>query len=82
MIMNAKPLPSEISGDASARGRSRSRRLELYRQSIFGGPKKKTRSELLPPAAADRAGGVRLMETRLRNEDEKLSTEPGQLQTR
>jgi hypothetical protein len=37
-------------------------------------------SELLPPAAADGARGVRLMETRSENEDEKLSTEPGQLQ--
>lgn len=31
------------------------------------------------PAAADRAVGVRLMETRSRNEDEKLSTKAGQL---
>ena len=41
MIINAEPLLREISGDANARGRSRSRRLELYRRSIFGGPKKK-----------------------------------------
>ena len=42
MIMNAEPLLREISGDANARGRSRSRRLELYTRSIFGGLKKKS----------------------------------------
>jgi hypothetical protein len=41
MIMNANPLLRAISGDAKARGRSRSRRLELYTRSIFGGLKKK-----------------------------------------
>jgi hypothetical protein len=48
---------------------------------IFGGPKKKIRPELLPLAAADRTVGVRLMETRSTREDEKLSTETGQLRT-
>jgi hypothetical protein len=79
MIMNAKPPQREIYGDTNARGRSRSPVLELYTQSIFCGPKKKS-AELLPPAAPDRAVGVGLMETRSRNEDKKLSTEPGQLQ--
>lgn len=81
MIMSAKRLQHEISGDADARGQSRSPLLQLYTRSIFPGPKKKS-AELLPPAAADRAVGVRWMETRSRNEDEKLSTEPGQLHTR
>jgi len=39
----------------------------------------KIRSELLPPAAADRAWGVGLMESESNREDEKLSTEAGQL---
>jgi hypothetical protein len=81
MIMNAKPPQREIYGDTNARGRSRSPVLELYTQSIFCGPKKKS-AELLPPAAPDRAVGVGLMETRSRNEDKKLSTEPGQLQSK
>jgi hypothetical protein len=80
MIINAKPSQRGICGDANVRGRARSRRLELYTRSIFGGLKKTIRSEPLPPAAADCAWGVRLMETRSRNEDDKLSTEPGQLQ--
>jgi hypothetical protein len=46
----------------------------------FWRTEEKIRSELLPPAAADCAVGVRLMETRSRNEDDKPSTEPGQLQ--
>ena len=79
MIMNAKPSQRGICGDAKAGGRARSRRLELYTRSIFGGLKKKSARSLLPPAAADCAWGVRLMETRSRNEDDKLSTEPGQL---
>jgi hypothetical protein len=81
VIMIAKQLQREISGDADARGQSRSPLLELYTRSIFRGLKRKS-TELLPPAAADRAVGVRWMETRLRNKDEKLSTEPGQLQPR
>ena len=79
MIMNAKLSQREIFGDTNARGQSRSRLLELYTRMIFDGLKKKIRSELLPPAAADCAVGVRSMETRSRNEDDKLSTEPGQL---
>jgi hypothetical protein len=42
--------------------------------------KEKINSELLPPAAADRAWGVGLMERGSKREDEKLSTEAGQLQ--
>jgi hypothetical protein len=80
MIMNAKPSQHGICGDTNAKGRARSRRLELYTRSIFGRTEEKIRPELLPPATADCAWGVRLMETRSRNEDDKLSTEPGQLQ--
>ena len=42
MIMNAKLSQREIFGDTNARGRSRSRLLELYTQMIFGGLKKKS----------------------------------------
>ena len=45
----------------------------------FWRSEEKIRPERLPPAAADCAVSVRLMETRSRNEDDKLSTEPGQL---
>src|SRR5450631_3590804 len=45
----------------------------------FRRTEEKIRPERLPPAAADCAWGVRWMETRSRNEDDKLSTEPGQL---
>jgi hypothetical protein len=41
MIMNAKPMQCGICGDTNARGRARSRRLELYTRLIFGGLKKK-----------------------------------------
>jgi hypothetical protein len=81
VIINAKPMLREISGDAKARGRSRSRRLELYTRSIFGGLKRKYAQSFCRLAAPDRAWGVGLMQTRSRNEDDKLSTEPGQLQT-
>lgn len=53
----------------------------LILRTAFSGPKKKIRPELLPPAAAYRTAGVRLMEARSRREDEKLSTETGQLRT-
>jgi hypothetical protein len=79
MITTVQPAQHGISGDTKARGRARSRRLELYARSIFGRTEDKIRPELLPPAPADCAWGVRLMETRSRNEDDKLSTEPGQL---
>lgn len=49
MIMNAKKSQREIGGDTNARGRARSRRLELYRRSIFGKTEEKIRPELLPP---------------------------------
>jgi hypothetical protein len=42
MIMNAKQSQREIGGDTNARGRARSRRLELYMRLIFGGMKKKS----------------------------------------
>jgi hypothetical protein len=42
MIMNAQPSERGISGDTKARDRARSRRLELYTRSIFGGLKKKS----------------------------------------
>ncbi len=78
--MNAKPLQRGICVDTNARGRARSRLLELYTQSVFCRAKEKIRTELLPPAAADCAWGVRLMERRSKKEDEKLSTEAGQVQ--
>jgi hypothetical protein len=81
MIMNAKPLQRGICGDTNARGRARSRRLELYTQSIFGGLRKKSSQSFCRLRRQTALGGVRLMETRSRNEDDKLSTEPGQLQT-
>jgi hypothetical protein len=80
MIMNAQPSLRQICGDAKARGRARSRYLELYTRSIFGGLKKKSARSFCRLAAADRAWGVRLMQTRSRNEYDKLSIEPGQLQ--
>jgi hypothetical protein len=54
MIMNAKQSPREISRDAKARGRPRSRRLELYTRSIFAGLKKKSAQ---PPRASAACGG-------------------------
>ena len=42
MIMHTNTSLREISGDTKARGRSRSRRLELYTRSKFGGLKKKS----------------------------------------
>jgi hypothetical protein len=42
MIMNAQPSQHAISWDTNARGRTRSRRLELYTRSIFGGLKNKS----------------------------------------
>ncbi len=80
MIMNAQLSQHGISGDTNARGRARSRRLELYTRSIFGGLKKKCAQSFCRPAAADCAWGVRLMERGSKREDEKLSTEAGQLQ--
>jgi len=70
----------EISGDTNTRGRSRSPLLELYTQTVFGEAKKKIRSGLLPPGGANCAWGVRMKEKRSKTEDEKLSTEAGQLQ--
>jgi hypothetical protein len=80
MIPKDQSSLHEICGHAKARGRARSRHLALYTRSIFRELKKKLARRLLPPAAADCAVGVRLMETISRNEDDKLSTEPGQLQ--
>ena len=79
MIRNAQPSQYEISGDTNTRGRSRSPILEPYTQTVFGEAKKKIRSELLPPAAADCAWGVRLMVRGSKREDDKLSTKAGQL---
>ena len=41
MIMNAKQSQREICRDTNGRGQTRSRRLELYTRSTFGGLKKK-----------------------------------------
>ena len=79
MIMALNRSVPAFVGDTEARGRRRLPLVELYTQSIFGAGKKKINSELLPPAAADRASGVGLMERRSKREDEKLSTEAGQL---
>src|SRR5208283_3424846 len=79
MIMNAKPLQRGICGDTNARGRARSRLLELYTQSKFRRAEEKIHPELLPPAAADCAWGVRLIDRGSKKEDEKLSTEAGQV---
>ena len=79
MITAAKQLHGGICGDDHAGGRSRSRLLVLYTRSIFGGRRKN-------PLRASAACGARLRcgckidGERLRNEDDKLSTEPGQLQ--
>lgn len=51
MIMNAKSSPGEIYPSINARGRARSRHLELYTRSIFGGLKKKS------PGASAACGG-------------------------
>jgi hypothetical protein len=42
MMVNAQPLQHGIAGDTKARARARSRRLELYTRSIFGGLRKKS----------------------------------------
>jgi len=44
MIKIAKQLQRAISGDAEARGQSRSPRMELYTRSNFSGPKKNPQS--------------------------------------
>jgi len=80
MTMALNPSIQAFVGDTQARGRSRSPLLELYTQSIFGEAGKKISPDLLPPAAADCVWGVRLMERVSKTEDEKLSTEAGQLQ--
>jgi hypothetical protein len=79
MSMNINRSLHAFVGDIQARGRRRSPLLELYTKSIFGEGRKKSAQELLPPAAADRAWGVALMERGSNTEDEKLSTEAGQL---
>jgi hypothetical protein len=79
MIMNAKPSQRGNCEDTNARGRARSRRLELYTRSIFGGLKKKSAKSFCRLRRQTALGGVRLMETRSRSEDDKLSIEPGQL---
>jgi hypothetical protein len=79
MIMNARRSQQVICGDATPRGRSRSRHLDLYTRVDFWRTEEKTRPELLPPGGGRLALGIRLMETRSRNKDDKLSIEPGQL---
>ena len=79
MIMNAKLLLQENWRDTNARGRARSPLLELYTWSIFGGLKRKSAQSFCRLRRQTALGGVRLIETISRNEDDKLSTEPGQL---
>ena len=80
MIMNVNRSAQQFAADTKPRGRRRSPLLELYTKSIFGEGERKSAPELLPPAATDCAWGIRLMERRSKTEDEKLSTEAGQLQ--
>lgn len=80
MITNAKQSAREICGDTTAQGPIEISAPGALYAVDFWRTEEKMRSELLPPAAADRAWGVRLMETGSRSEDDKLSTEPGQLQ--
>jgi hypothetical protein len=80
MIMNAQVSLLEICGDAKAQGSSEISAPGALYAVDFRRTGEKIRPELLPPAAADCAWGVRLMETRSRSEDDKLSIEPGHLQ--
>lgn len=80
MIMNAKPSLRAISGDAKAQGSIEISAPGALYAVDFWRTEEKIRSELLPPAAADRACYGKCLKTMSRNEDDKLSTEPGQLQ--
>jgi hypothetical protein len=79
MTMNAKPSQRGICGDSKGQGSSEISAPGALYAIDFRRTEEKI-PELLPPAAADCVWGVRLMETRSRNEDDKLSTEPGQFQ--
>jgi hypothetical protein len=80
MIMNAQPSQMEFPGIPAPGSIEIAVPGALYADG-FRRSEEKIRSDFLPPAAADCAWGVGWVETRSRNEDEKLSTEPGQLQT-
>jgi hypothetical protein len=67
-----------IFGDTKTRGQARSPLLESYTRTVFRGINQKIPSELLPPAAADCAAG-KIDAKNEDDEDDKLSTKPGQL---
>jgi hypothetical protein len=77
--VNVEMLQRLVLGDTKPRGQARSPLLEPYTRSIFCGLNQKIPYELLPALRAVRLRLVRSMKTRSRNEDDKLSTEPGQL---
>jgi hypothetical protein len=80
MKRSGKMSLQSICGDTNARGQARSPLLELYTRSIFTGLNQKIPSELLPALAR---GQITLGKINAKNEDdedEKLSTKPGQLQ--
>jgi hypothetical protein len=66
-------------GDTKTRGRARSPLLERYTRTFFRALNQKIPSELLPPAAADCATG-KIDPKNEDDEDEKVSTETGQVQ--
>jgi hypothetical protein len=70
-----------IYGDTKTRGRARSRLLERYTRSIFCGVNQKIPSELLPALRAVRLRPGKIDAKNEDDEDEKLSTKPGQLQS-
>jgi hypothetical protein len=65
-------------GDTKTRGRARSPLLERYTRTFFRALNQKIPSELLPPAAADCATG-KIDPKNEDDEDEKVSTETGQV---
>jgi hypothetical protein len=69
-----------IYGDTKARGRARSPLLERYTRTISGGLNQKIPSELLPALARGQTAPGKIDAKNEDDEDEKLSTKPGQLQ--
>ena len=69
-----------ICGDPNPTGQARSPLLELYTRSIFPGLNQKIPSELLPALARGQTALGKIDAKNEDDEDEKLSTKPGQLQ--
>ncbi len=69
-----------ICGDTNTRGHARSPLLELYTRSVFGELNQKIPSELLPALARGQTAPGKIDAKNEDDEDEKLSTKPGQLQ--